>query len=70
MTCILNSNNISFLDYRENEICLVLNVVEPMQYCMSPQLALELARSLEAEARKIILSQSEALKKFEARPRP
>lgn len=65
---ILNRRNLSFLDgWKENEIVLSINVVEDHNYCMSPELALELAEMLEAKAREVIAQQAEKLAAFDAR---
>ncbi len=61
MTMLLNRSNISFLEYRENEVALAIHVMEEHLYCMSPQLALELSAQLEEEARKVIAKQASAL---------
>ena len=67
MTMILNRSNIQFTDYRENEVCMSLSVMEENTYCMSPTLALELALLLETEARKVIFKQQVALQNFGAK---
>lgn len=64
---ILNSSNISFPDFRENEVTMALNVMEENVYAMSPQLALELALSLETKAREVIARQAALLQKYEAK---
>ena len=65
MACVLNSGNITFVDYRENEVAMALHVMEEIVYCMSPQLALELAAQLEAKAREVMEKQRVALWKFD-----
>jgi uncharacterized protein with PIN domain len=67
MAMMLNSGNITLVDYRENEVALAINVMEEHLYCMSPQLALELALLLENKAREVIAQQNNALANFEKR---
>ncbi len=64
---MLNRSNIMFTDFRENEVTMTLHVMEENTYCMSPQLALELALLLETEARKVISKQQIAIQNFDVK---
>lgn len=66
MSLVLGPQNITFPDYRrDNEVCMVLDVMETNEYVLSPALALSLAAQLEFHARAVIERQQRALVEYE-----